>query len=136
MHITRSQSPPLSLIFTAAAMLPTSCIPPDCAQRVFVSCRPSILDAAAAAGVKISWHLEPYDSGRGKGTADEIKKDIAYINAKYRHHPACLKDASGLAVFFVYDSYRTPAAEWATLFTKVGVWHQQTPCLYREPARN
>ena len=92
-----------------------------------MSCRPSILDAAAAAGVKISWHLEPYESGRGKGTADEIKKDIAYINAKYRHHPACLKDASGLAVFFVYDSYRTPAAEWATLFTKVGVWHQQPP---------
>ena len=65
-------------------------------------------------------HLEPYDAGRGKGTANEIKKDVAYINAQYRDHPACLKDDNGLAVFFVYDSYRTPASEWAKLFKEKG----------------
>jgi hypothetical protein len=69
-------------------------------------------------GVKISWHLEPYDAGRGAGTSHEVGADIKYINRKYRNHPACLKTASGLAVFFVYDSYRSSAQEWTTLFTR------------------
>ena len=78
---------------------------------------PLILDAAHAANVRITWHLEPYDAGRGQGTTAEIRKDIEYINSKYRKHPGCLT-VGGKAVFFVYDSYRTPGGEWAKLFSR------------------
>lgn len=69
---------------------------------------PAVLDAAAAHGVEIAFHLEPYP-GR---TAALLSEDVAYLARRYGSHPA-LHRRGGLPVYYVYDSYHVSPADWA-----------------------
>lgn len=69
---------------------------------------PAVLDAAAAHGVEIAFHLEPY-LGR---TAALLSEDFAYLARRYGSHPA-LHRRGGLPVYYVYDSYHVSPADWA-----------------------
>jgi glycoprotein endo-alpha-1,2-mannosidase len=103
---------------------------------------PALLDAAAAAGVRVAFHLEPYP-GR---SAQSIREDLAYLVATYGHHPALLRlrrqqhragsadgvdDASPSApcvpVYFVYDSYHIGASDWAGLLGDAAGGEGQPP---------
>jgi glycoprotein endo-alpha-1,2-mannosidase len=79
-----------------------------------------VLEAAGAAGLRVAWHLEPYH-GR---SAQSVRGDVAYLAASYGAHPALLRQpllargsrpgATG-PVYFMYDSYHIPAADWRAL---------------------
>ena len=47
---------------------------------------PTVLEAAAAAGIGVTWHLEPY-GGRSPAT---VLADLQYLHANYGHHPNCI----------------------------------------------
>lgn len=70
----------------------------------------AVLDAAAEAGLRVNFHIEPY-SGR---TPRSVADDIAYILSKYGRHPAFYRadflDNSPL--FYIYEVLRNPAQEW------------------------
>ncbi|MFC8125607.1 ThuA domain-containing protein [Streptomyces sp. NPDC057302] len=70
-----------------------------------------VLDAAAAEGVKVAWHLEPY-SGR---TAASTVSDIKYINDTYSSHPAFYRSAEhgDRPAFYVFESLRI--TDWTAL---------------------
>lgn len=68
---------------------------------------PAALRAAEAAGIRICWHLEPYP-GR---SPQSVREDVAYLTQRYGASPALLDPP----VYFVYDSYHNPAAEWAAV---------------------
>jgi glycoprotein endo-alpha-1,2-mannosidase len=82
-----------------------------------------VLRAAAAAGVFVAWHMEPYE-GRSAAT---FREDVRYLNARYGDHPALLRriqpSSRGAVktrspagpVYFVYDSYHIPPADWAAV---------------------
>jgi len=72
---------------------------------------PKLLDAAGRQGLNVNIHIEPFN-GRNAITTREA---IVYIMNTYGNHPAFHrgKELGGRPVFFVYDSYKTPAAEWA-----------------------
>ena len=97
-----------------------------------------VLEGAAAAGIKVCFHLEPYN-GR---TVSNVRDDIEFLLHKYRAHPgrddktdACglcdftrqkkihcrpepsrvragLLLVNDLPVFYVYDSYHLPIDNW------------------------
>lgn len=80
----------------------------------------TVLDAVQAAGLWAAWHLEPYH-GR---SVQSVREDVAYLHEQYGHHSALLKwplnhshsqDGSSGPVYFVYDSYHLPAAQWASM---------------------
>lgn len=70
--------------------------------------------AAAAAGVKVAFHIEPY-AGR---TAQSVADDVTFLLKHWGSHPALFRDASrdGQPLFFVYDSYQIPPQSWAQVF--------------------
>lgn len=81
-----------------------------------------VLKAAASAGVFVAWHMEPYE-GR---SAASFREDVRYLNNHYGQHPALLQrtipNSNGVVdgdhtgpVYFVYDSYHIPAADWMTV---------------------
>lgn len=74
------------------------------------------MDAAQQIGVKIIFHLEPYEGRSAKSTRDDIK----YLLDKYFNHPALYKTfykGKWKPFFYVYDSYLIPANEWAEMLT-------------------
>lgn len=79
---------------------------------------PAILKSAEKYNAKIAIHLEPYE-GRD---AQSVKHDIEYIYANYGSSPALYRDPNrnNRIVIYVYDSYHTPANQWATIFSKSG----------------
>ena len=79
---------------------------------------PKLLDAADRLGLKVNIHIEPF-GGRNAVTTREA---IVYILNAYGAHPAFYrgKEFGGRPVFFVYDSYKTPAAEWAEVLAPGG----------------
>ena len=82
---------------------------------------PLLLDAAAAAGLMIGLHIEPYD-GRSAVT---VKRDAEYAAKQYGAHPAfgsAIGKPGGRSgpVYYLYDSYRLPATEWAQLLKPGG----------------
>lgn len=78
---------------------------------------PSVLDAAAEAGLAVAFQLEPY-VGR---TAKSVAKDLAYLSAAYGEHRGLFREhATGLPMVYVYDSYRTSAEEWAAVLLPKG----------------
>jgi glycoprotein endo-alpha-1,2-mannosidase len=79
---------------------------------------PRLLDAAAVAGIAIAFHLEPLP-GRD---ADLAREAIAYLVETYGDHPACFRPAAWgeRPVIYVYDSYLTPARDWARLLQPDG----------------
>lgn len=76
---------------------------------------PVVFAAAARHGVGIAFHLEPF---RGRGAAT-TRDAIAGLLARWGDHPALCR-RGGRPVFYVYDSYLTPPAEWATLLRPDG----------------
>ena len=58
---------------------------------------PAVVRAAAARGVRLAVHLEPYE----RRTAASTAADIAYLRSTF-----------GVDSFYVYDAQRSPAAEW------------------------
>jgi len=75
---------------------------------------PSILSVAKEMGMKIVFHLEPYE-GR---TAQSTRSDIQYLVTEYGSHPALYKMMhKGVlkTMFYIYDSYLIPAAQWSTI---------------------
>lgn len=79
---------------------------------------PRLFEAAEEAGIKINFHIEPFP-GRNAATT---RNSIAYLVGKFGSSPACHRLAShgGKPVFFIYDSYLVPAAEWATILQPTG----------------
>ncbi len=82
---------------------------------------PKVLDAAAAQGIRVSFHIEPY-GGRGPVT---LKQDIDHIVKRYGPSPAFYRHGGGAVrpgkpLLYVYDSYLTPAAEWAKVLAPGG----------------
>jgi glycoprotein endo-alpha-1,2-mannosidase len=73
------------------------------------------LDGAAAAGVKVCFHLEPYN-GR---TVANVRDDIEFLLTKYRAHPGLLL-VNELPVFYIYDSYHLPIESWKELLLPNG----------------
>jgi len=79
---------------------------------------PGLFKVAEAAGLKINFHIEPFN-GRNAQTTREA---IAYLIDKFGNSTALhrLPGRGNRPVFFVYDSYLTPASEWATILSKEG----------------
>ena len=75
-----------------------------------------ILDAAARAGLRVAFHLEPYE---GRSVSD-VRNDVEYIVEAYGSHPAFYRNADGMPVYYCYDSYRKPVADWAELLLPRG----------------
>lgn len=74
-----------------------------------------LLDEAAKVGIKICFHIEPIRNRNAQTT----KENIEYIVDTYGNHPGFYKK-DGKPLFFIYDSYLTPAEEWATLLEPDG----------------
>lgn len=71
--------------------------------------------SASVLDVRLAVHIEPY-VGR---TAESVAADAAYLNA----HVLTAANAfsiDGRHVFYVYDSYRTQASEWAHVLKPAG----------------
>ena len=81
---------------------------------------PVLLDKAHEYSLKVALHIEPY-AGRSART---VLKDIEYLHRHYASHPAYFKiSVSGkdaLPVVYIYDSYKTPASDWAEIFSHRG----------------
>ncbi|GBF95021.1 hypothetical protein Rsub_07522 [Raphidocelis subcapitata] len=73
--------------------------------------------SAAPSSVRLAFHLEPYP---GRTTAS-VREDLADLTGRFGRSGALLRlEPGGRPVYFVYDSYRIPAAEWAELLTPGG----------------
>ena len=66
-----------------------------------------LLDAAAAAGLEVCLHLEPWE-GR---SAKDVLGDVAYAIGAYGAHAAYHR-VDGRPAFFAYDSYQLRADDW------------------------
>jgi len=79
---------------------------------------PGVFRAAEEAGLAVNFHLEPFP-GRNALTAREAMR---YLITNYGSSPAFHRLASrgNRPVIFVYDSYLTPASEWAEVLTAEG----------------
>jgi glycoprotein endo-alpha-1,2-mannosidase len=77
-----------------------------------------LFKAAEEAGLKINFHLEPFP-GRNATTS---RAAIQYLVDRFGSSPAChrLPARENRPVFFVYDSYLTPARDWADILTPQG----------------
>lgn len=79
---------------------------------------PALFKAAEEAGLKINFHIEPFPDRNARST----REAIAYLIGKFGNSPALhrLPNRGNRPVFFVYDSYLTPASDWATVLSKEG----------------
>jgi glycoprotein endo-alpha-1,2-mannosidase len=79
---------------------------------------PGILDAAWRHGLRVDFHIEPFE-GR---TAAATGEAIAYIIDEYGDHPAFYRtDRFGeKAMFYIYDSYLIDVDDWKTILTPGG----------------
>ncbi len=79
---------------------------------------PGVFKAAEEAGVKVNFHIEPFPGRTAATTRDAIE----FLTGKFGSSPAChrLAGFGNKPVFFVYDSYLIPAAQWATVLGKAG----------------
>ncbi|MBM9507231.1 glycoside hydrolase family 99 protein [Actinacidiphila acididurans] len=70
-----------------------------------------VLEAAAAEGIQVAWHIEPY----GGRTADSVVADIRYLTAKYGDHPAFHRDPErgDRTAYYVFNSLLT--VDWSAL---------------------
>ncbi|GLW10243.1 hypothetical protein Misp01_53710 [Microtetraspora sp. NBRC 13810] len=70
-----------------------------------------VMDAAAAEGIKVAWHIEPY-TGR---TGASVVADINYINQTYGGHPAFYRaaDRGNRPAYYVFESLRI--TDWSAL---------------------
>ena len=79
---------------------------------------PQLLEAAARHGLKVNIHIEPFPGRNARTTRDSI----VYLLDTCGTHPAFHRGAEfgSRPVFFVYDSYLTPAKDWAQVLSPGG----------------
>lgn len=79
---------------------------------------PGLLKAAEEAGLRVNFHIEPFP-GR---SAQSVRDALVYLVERFGKSPAChrLPSHGNRPVMFVYDSYLTPAKDWATILTRDG----------------
>jgi len=79
---------------------------------------PLILDQAARHGLRVNFHIEPFE-GRN---AEAVAGAIEYIVGRYGRHQAFYRADrfGGLPMFYVYDSYLIPRDDWAGILTPSG----------------
>jgi len=77
---------------------------------------PKVFDAAAAQGIQVCFHIEPFP-GR---TAAATRNALVYLLDRYGAHPALYR-YRGRPLAYIYDSYLVPAKEWATILAPEGV---------------
>ncbi|SDY93606.1 glycoprotein endo-alpha-1,2-mannosidase [Lysobacter sp. yr284] len=78
---------------------------------------PLLLDAARRHGLKICFQIEP----RARTTALAARDSIREIVQRFGAHPAFYRDPrTRRPLFFVYDSYVIPAADWARVLAPGG----------------
>jgi len=79
---------------------------------------PGIMKIAAEHGILVNFHLEP----AVQQSIKKIREAIVYLVDQYGDHPAFYRapETGGRGMFYVYDSYLTPANEWARLLTTNG----------------
>ncbi|KAG2442442.1 hypothetical protein HXX76_002528 [Chlamydomonas incerta] len=65
---------------------------------------------ATSSPVRVAFHLEPYE-GRSK---QSVYEDLVYLSHKYKDSSAVAR-VNGRILYYVYDSYRLPASDWAEL---------------------
>lgn len=82
----------------------------------------AILNAAAMAGLKVNFHLEPYKDS----TPESFLQDIAYITRRYGRHPA-FYHYNNKAVFYFFESNRHSAAAWRSVNDQLHDYGQ--PCI-------
>jgi len=77
-----------------------------------------LLDAAARHNINVCFHIEPFPGRNAQTTRDAI----VYIINKYGSHPAFYRYGKDKPrpMFYVYDSYLTPAKQWNTILSPDG----------------
>ena len=65
--------------------------------------------------MKVCFHIEPYHDRN----PENLRANIAKLLGRYGSHPAFYR-MDGRPCFFIYDSYITPASEWARLLQPDG----------------
>jgi glycoprotein endo-alpha-1,2-mannosidase len=77
---------------------------------------PGLFRAAEKHGIRINFHLEPH-LGSGKRDAGKVRDAVVYLLDAYGASPALYRDGArgNRPMFYIYDSYLTEAAEWATI---------------------
>ncbi|XP_051920465.1 glycoprotein endo-alpha-1,2-mannosidase-like protein [Hippocampus zosterae] len=109
---------------SAAGVLVLSWYPPGMADdngeptEDFV---PSILDGAYRHNLKVAFHIQPYRERNEQSVLDNVK----YIIDRYGQHAALYRTsapgaAKRLPLFYIYDSYLTPAESWSQLLRAGG----------------
>ncbi len=71
---------------------------------------PVVFDAAEAHGLKVCFHIEPF---RGRN-ATTTREALVYLLDQYGEHPALYR-LDGRPMVYLYDSYLSPAKDWATI---------------------
>ena len=69
-----------------------------------------LFEEATKHEMKVCFHIEPY-GGRG---AESLRANIADLTEQFGSHQAFYR-MDGKPCFFIYDSYLTPASEWARI---------------------
>jgi molybdenum cofactor synthesis domain-containing protein len=79
---------------------------------------PRLLDVAERHDIKVCFHIEPFPGRDAQTTRDAI----VYIIDKYGSHPAIYRHGKDNRhpMFYVYDSYLTPAKQWKTVLSPDG----------------
>jgi glycoprotein endo-alpha-1,2-mannosidase len=79
---------------------------------------PLILNAAEKYGIQVNFHIEPYPNRNALNTKDSIE----YIIGTYGASKAFFRDPrhGSKPMFYVYDSYLTPAKEWREVLAPDG----------------
>lgn len=80
---------------------------------------PLLLDSAQRYDLRVAAHIEPY---RDRNPIN-LLEHLRYVISQYGAHPAFYRmrlRGRSLPVFYVYDSYLTPAAAWKELLSAKG----------------
>jgi glycoprotein endo-alpha-1,2-mannosidase len=82
---------------------------------------PFLFHQAEQHGIRICFHIEPR-LGPGGRDATMVREAIVYLLDTYGESPALYRDAEhgNRPMFYIYDSYLTPADEWATILAPDG----------------
>ncbi|MBX3179609.1 MAG: alpha-mannosidase [Candidatus Hydrogenedentes bacterium] len=77
-----------------------------------------LFDEAARAGVRVNFHIEPFGGRDGNG----FRKALVHLLDRWGNHPALYRNANhgNRPLVYLYDSYKTPASEWARVLTPQG----------------
>ncbi len=77
-----------------------------------------LFDVAAEYEMRVCFHVEPFP-GRNAAT---VREALMYLLDKYGDHPALYRCAArgDRPLIYLYDSYLSPASDWATIFQPDG----------------